>query len=85
MDTVTASVYEQLLRQHDASVDDVLETPELRNVYLAEVRRILGDLPERQLLHRLTCLRKKSKLLRRSDLDRTQPTLFTQDTPLGAV
>ncbi len=86
MDTVIASVYGHMLRHHNCSVDDILETPELRNTYLSEVRRLLAaDLPEQMLLHRLTILRKKSKLLRRSDLGRTQPTLFTQDTPHEVV
>jgi len=80
MDAVITSVYGQLLRHHGASVDAVLEDPELRNTYLAEVRRVVGDLPERTLLHRLTCLRKKSKLPRRVDLDDTTPSLLTHDT-----
>jgi hypothetical protein len=36
----------------------------LREEYLDEARRSLGHLPERELLHRLVYLRKRSKLPR---------------------
>lgn len=68
MDQVIKAVYQQMLATHHCSVDDVLESPELRNEYLALARASLGDLPEQQLLHRLTTLRKQSKLPRRGDL-----------------
>lgn len=85
MDAVIASVYGQLLRHHGCSVDDILETPELRTTFLAEIRRSVGDLPERDLLHRLTILRKRSKLPRRSDLSDPQPDPFTPDVSIEAV
>lgn len=66
MDQVIQAVYRQMLRVHRCSVD-VLESPDLRNEYLIEVRCSLGNLPEQQLLHRLTALRKKSKFARLSD------------------
>jgi hypothetical protein len=62
MDEVVIDVYLRLSHAHNCSVDDVLETPELRNRYLEETRRLLGDLPEREILHRLTNLRKRKKL-----------------------
>ena len=48
MDAVVIDVYRRLAHAHSCSVDDVLETPALRNDYLAETRRLLGDLPERR-------------------------------------
>lgn len=65
MDQVIQTVYARMLTLHRCSVDDILESPELRNEYLTSVRDSLGDLPEQQLLHRLTTLRKRSKLARR--------------------
>jgi hypothetical protein len=81
MDQIIQAVYQQMLRVHRCSVDDVLESPELRNEYLTEVRRSLGNLPEQQLLHRLTALRKRSKLARRSDL---APSTQDSNSPLQA-
>jgi hypothetical protein len=60
-------VFRRLLHLHGCSVDDILETPELRQEYLAGTRRVLGDLPERELLHRLVYLLKRSKLPRSRD------------------
>ena len=68
MDAVVIDVYRRLAHAHSCSVDDVLETPALRNDYLAETRRLLGDLPERELLHKLTNLRKRKKLPRSCEL-----------------
>jgi len=67
MDQVIRAVYQQMLNVHRCSVDDVLESPELRNEYLTAIRHLLGNLPEQRLLHRLTTLRKQSKLPRRND------------------
>ncbi len=64
MAAVVIDVYRRLAHAHSCSVDDVLETPELRNDYLTEARRLLGDLPERELLYKLTNLRKRKKLPR---------------------
>ena len=69
MEQVIIEVYRRLVRHHHCSVDDVLETPELREQYLAETRRSLGNLPERELLHGLVYLRKRSKLPRSRDLN----------------
>jgi hypothetical protein len=49
-------------------VDEILETPELRAEYLDGARRLLGNLPERELLHKLTNLRKRKKLPRSREL-----------------
>jgi len=85
MDAVITAVYGQLLRHHGCSVDDILETPELRAAYLAEARRALGELPERDLLHRLTVLRKRSKLPCRGELDDPQPDPRDPAVPAEAV
>ena len=69
MDEILNSVYRQMIIQHQASAEDILECPLLRQTFLNEVRQILGDdLPERQLLHRLSYLRKQSKLPRSRDV-----------------
>ena len=64
MDEIVIAVYCRMLQAHRCSVDAIIETPELREQYLAETRRVLGNLPERELLHKLTYLRKRSKLPR---------------------
>ena len=68
MDESIIAVYRCLMHSHHCSVDEILETPELREQYLAETRRVLGDLPERELLHKLVSLRKRSKLPRSRDV-----------------
>jgi len=80
MDEVIRAVYQQMLAVHHCSVDDVLESPELRVEYLTAVRNSLGNLPEQQLLHRLTTLRKRSKLPRRGDLVASPAADCTQDS-----
>src|SRR5579883_493640 len=48
MDSTIISVYTSLVRAHSCSVDRILENPDLRTKYLAQVRQTLGDLPEEQ-------------------------------------
>lgn len=67
-DTTLVDVYTRLVQTYKCSVDDILESPELRTAYLDEARRLLGNLPERQLLHRLSCLRKNRRLPRSRDI-----------------
>src|SRR4051794_5017694 len=62
MDTVVVDVYSRMVRAHGCSADSILESPELRQEYLATMRQRVGDLPEQKLLHALTALRKRSKL-----------------------
>jgi hypothetical protein len=66
-DEAIIDVFRRLALDHGCSADDILETPELRERFLDETRRILGELPERELLHRLVYLRKRSKLPRSRD------------------
>ncbi|HWG46944.1 MAG TPA: hypothetical protein VN688_29545 [Gemmataceae bacterium] len=68
MDEVLIATYRNLVIRFRASAEDILEDPELRGLFLAEVRQAVGELPERQLLHRLSCLRKKSRLPRSRDI-----------------
>jgi hypothetical protein len=68
MDDILIDVYRQLVQQRRVSAEDILEDPELRNTFLNETRRSLGDLPERQLLHRLSYLRKQRRLPRSRDI-----------------
>lgn len=68
MDDAIIAAFEKLCLQHKATADAILEDPELRQPFLAEVRQVVGHLPERDILHRLTSLRKASKLTRSRDL-----------------
>lgn len=68
MEQLIIEVYRSLVQNHHCSVDDILETPELREQYLAETRQKLGNLPERELLHELVYLWKRSKLPRSREL-----------------
>jgi hypothetical protein len=70
MEQVIIEVYRHLVQRQHCSVDDILETPEIREQYLAETRQALGNLPERELLHGLVYLRKRSKLPRSRELVR---------------
>lgn len=60
-------VFRAMVHKHGCSVDDILETPELRNEYLTETRRLFGNRSERALLHRLVYLRKRSRVPRSRD------------------
>jgi hypothetical protein len=64
MDDTIVAVYANLTIQYGCSVDDILETPKFREQFLQATRHRLGDLPERELLHRLVYLRKCSRLPR---------------------
>ena len=68
MEAVVIDVYRRMVLSHRCSSDSILETPELREEYLANTRQVLGDLPEQKLLHVLTTMRKRSKLPRSRDL-----------------
>jgi hypothetical protein len=69
VDNILIAVYWQLVLRTRASAEDILEDPELRNTFLSEVRSSLGEhLPERQLLHRLSYLRKQRRLPRSRDI-----------------
>lgn len=69
MDEVLVSVYRQLVLRTRASADDILEDPDLRKPFVDQVRKHLGEhLPERQLLHRLSYLRKCGRLPRSREI-----------------
>lgn len=68
MDEVIIQVFSRMARIQECSSEDILEDPSLREKFLAETRLVLGNLPERDLLHRLSILRKRSKLPRTRDL-----------------
>jgi hypothetical protein len=66
---VLIAVYRGLVARFGCSAEDVLHDPELRAAFLTETRRRLGsDRPERELLSRLSNLRKRSKLPRSRDV-----------------
>lgn len=68
MDDAIITVYEKLAHGCRATADKILEDPDLRTPFLADVRQTMGHLPEREILHRLTHLRKAGKLTRSRDL-----------------
>jgi hypothetical protein len=68
MDEVLIDVYRTMNSRLPVSVDEILETPELRHQFLDSARKALGAIPERDLLHRLVYLRKRSRLPRSRSL-----------------
>lgn len=68
MDEAISTVFRNLALLHECSADQVVTSPELREAFLVEARRSLGDLPEQTLLQRLLYLRKHSRLPRLRDL-----------------
>jgi hypothetical protein len=69
MDSVITQVYVEMVREHEASVDDILVTPQLREEFLSHSRKSLGnDVEEETLLRRLHNLRKQSRLPKSRDL-----------------
>lgn len=67
-DDVLIAAYRNLVIRFSASAEGILEDPDLRRLFLAEVRQAVGDLPEYQILHQLSYLRKKSRLPRSRDI-----------------
>jgi hypothetical protein len=61
-DHVITEVYKRMRQVQGVTVDDILVTPELRVQFLDQVCRVVGNLPERGLLHRLVYLRKRKRL-----------------------
>lgn len=68
MDDVLIDTYRRLVLVHRVSAEDILEDPAMRTAFLDNVRQSLGHLPERQLLHRLSYLRKQRRLPRSRDI-----------------
>ena len=62
MDSIIRYVYGRLVQVHHCSVDRILENPNFRVEFLNEARKLLGELPEEQILHRLVTLRKARQL-----------------------
>jgi hypothetical protein len=68
IDDTIVTVFRGMSLKHGCSADDVLETPELREEFLTGTRALAGEVAERDLLHRLVYLRKRSKLPRSRDV-----------------
>lgn len=69
MDHAVILVFRSMVPRFRCSAEDILEDPEFRNTFLKEVRLLIGDIvSERQLLHRLSSLRKGRKLPRMRDI-----------------
>jgi hypothetical protein len=73
-DEVLITVYRSLVIRFGASAESIIEDPALRGLFLTEVRQAVGDLSEFQILHRLSCLRKKSRLPRSRDILAHRPS-----------
>jgi hypothetical protein len=69
MEPVLIAAYREMLSYHRCSVDRILEEPDLRIEYLGIVRRSAPERAEREILHGLNNLRKKSKLPRRDNYE----------------
>ncbi|MBA4192340.1 MAG: hypothetical protein C0467_30585 [Planctomycetaceae bacterium] len=68
MEPVLIAAYQQMLNAHArCSVDRILEEPQLRSEFLAQVRTSVPNGQEADILHGLNNLRKKSKLPRRDE------------------
>lgn len=63
-DTGIIEIYLTLHTQFRASTDDILIDPAMRGRYLNLARQRLGDVEERDALHRLLYLRKRGRLPR---------------------
>jgi hypothetical protein len=63
MDECLTTIYLRLRNLHGCSVDDVLEDPKLRLEFLHSAWQDFPRASERDVLHRLIYLRKKSRLL----------------------
>ena len=69
MDTVLIDVFMHMVARFSCSAEDILHDPELRSAFLTKCRQALGgERPERELLSRLSNLRKQSKLPRSRDI-----------------
>ncbi len=69
MDPVLIDVYRHMVAQFGCSAEDILHDPELRETFLTRCRQALVNEPsERELLSRLSNLRKRSKLPRSRDI-----------------
>jgi hypothetical protein len=69
MDPVLIAVYRDMVARFGCSAEDILHDPDLRANFLAKCRQSLGgDRLERELLSRLSNLRKRSKLPRSRDI-----------------
>jgi hypothetical protein len=82
MDEQLIASYRRMVLRFGVSAEDILEDPEHRNTFLVDVRQALGNhLPERQLLHRLSLLRKTGRLPRSRDLLASSPTQSVSVVP----
>ena len=69
MEPILIESYRLMPKAHpdECSVDRILEDPEMRNEFLNRVRAGDAQRPERDILHTLNNLRKRSKLPRRDN------------------
>ena len=75
MDPILTAVYVHMARHHGASVDDILVDQRLREEFVTLCRRSVGDeVTEKQLLQRLSNLRKRSRLPRAKDIPSHEST-----------
>ena len=67
-DQALIAAYTTVLQRHSVSVDELIATPQCRELFLSEARLVMGEVPEKALLMRLFNLRKRSKLPRARDV-----------------
>ena len=69
MDPVLIDAYSHMVARFGCSAEDILHDPDLRKTFLTQCRQALvGERSERELLSRLSNLRKRSKLPRSRDI-----------------
>jgi hypothetical protein len=69
VDETIVLIYRRLVLECQCSAETILEDPGLRDRFLTDTRQTLGrDVPEFQLLHRLSYLRKQRRLPRSKDI-----------------
>lgn len=77
-DLIIIEAYRRTLSKMHLSADELVCTPAAREMFLDSVRGVTGsNISERDLLWRLLCLRKRSRLPRLCDVS------VTGDGPLG--
>lgn len=64
-DALLIEVYQRFSDSHDCFLDGILCDPELREPFLELLQKVVGDLPEVEILNRLVYLRKRGQLARK--------------------
>ncbi len=68
MEEALVSVYRSVVLQYRISLEDIVEDPEFRTLFLARVQEAGVEKLERDVLHAMTRLRKSGRLPRSRDI-----------------